>query len=63
MVDPQIVPHNKHIAIKYHNFQSFVANSDAETKNIADKEHITDIFTKLLYPWLFGCLRYTINGW
>ena len=56
VVSPQMQPHTKHIAIKYHHLRSFVANGDVEIKNVDTKEHITDIFIKLLDPELFGYL-------
>ena len=42
-VSPQIQPCTKHIVIKYHQFQSFVANGDVEIQHIDTKEQITDI--------------------
>ena len=41
-------PYTKHIAIRYHNFRSFVANYDVETKHVDIKEHIPVTFTKPL---------------
>ena len=56
-------PHTKHIAIKYHHLRSFVANGDVEIKNVDTKEHIKDIFIKLLDPELLGYLRCKLNSW
>ena len=52
----------KHIVIKYHHFQSFVANGDVEIKHVDTKEYIADIFMKPLDSELFGYLRYKLNG-
>ena len=52
-VAPQIQSRTKHIAIKYHHFQSFVANGDAEIQHIDTKKQIAYIFTKPLDPELF----------
>ena len=62
-VYPQMQPHTKHIAIKYHHFWSCVANGDVEVKHIDIKEKITNIFTKPLDSELFGYLCYKLNGW
>ena len=37
-VSPQILPHTKHITIKYHNFWSFVAYFYVEIKHVNTKE-------------------------
>ena len=37
-VSPQIWPHTKHITIKYHQNQSFVANRDVYIQHIDTKE-------------------------
>ena len=42
-VAPQMWPRTKHITIKYHHIQSFVANGDIEIKHVDTKEQITDI--------------------
>ena len=39
-------PHTNHITIKYHQFQSFVANGEVEIKHVDTKEQIADIFYK-----------------
>ena len=51
----------KHINIKYHQFQSFVANGDVEIQHIDIKEQIADIFRKPQDSELFGYLRYKLN--
>ena len=58
-----VTPRMKNIAIKYHDFRSFVANGDVDIKQVDTKDQIADIFTKPLDYELFGYLRYTINGW
>ena len=60
---PQMRPHMKHIAIKYHHLCSFVAHGDVDIKHVDTKEHIADIFMKPLDSELFGYLRYKLNGW
>ena len=62
-VAPQMQPRTKHTAINCHHFRRFVANVDVEIQHIDTKEHITDIFTKLLDSDLFVYLRYNLNGW
>ena len=42
-VAPQIWPHTKHTAIKFHHYRIFVADGNIEIKNIDTKEHIEDI--------------------
>ena len=37
IVSPQMQPHTKHIAIKYHRFWSFITNGDVEIQHIASK--------------------------
>ena len=61
-ISPQMQSCKKHIAIKYHHFQSFVANGDVNIKNVDTKEKITDIFMKLLDSELFGYIRYNLSG-
>ena len=56
-------PRTKHITIKYHNFQSFIANGDVKIKHFDTKEQIADFFTEPLYSELFEYLRYKLNGW
>ena len=53
----------KHISIKYHHFQVFVANGHVKIKHFDTKEQIADIFTKPLDSELFGYLLYKINVW
>ena len=43
IVDPQIWPCTKHIAIKYHHFRSFFAKGDVVIKHIDTKGIISDI--------------------
>ena len=62
-VSQKIRHRKKHIMIKYHHFQSFVANGDVEIKHVDTKEQIADIFTKPLDSELFGYLHYNLNGW
>ena len=57
----QIRPRTKHINIKYHQYQSFVANGNVKTKHIDTKEKIADIFTKPLDFELFRYLCYNLN--
>ena len=52
-VSPQLRPRTKHIAIKYHHFQSFDTNGDVEIEHVHTKEQVADIFTKQLYSELF----------
>ena len=52
-VAPQMRPRMKHIVIKYHHLQSFVANGDIGIRHIGTKEHITAIFMKQLDSELF----------
>ena len=52
----------KHIDIKYHHLQSFVANGDVKIKHVDTKEQIADIFTKQLDSELFRYLRYKLKG-
>ena len=58
-----MLPLKKHIAIKYHHFQSFVENGDVKIEHVDIKEQIADIFMKPLDSELFGYIRYKINGW
>ena len=62
-VTPKIRPCTKHIAIKYHHLQSFVANGDVEIEHIDTKEQITAIVMKPLDSELFGYIQYKLNGW
>ena len=48
VVASQMKLRTKPIAVKYHHFQSFVANGDVEIQHIDTKEQILDIFTNLL---------------
>ena len=62
-VSLKIRSRTKHIAIKYHHFQSFIINGDIEIKRIDTKEQIADIFTKTLDSELFKYLNYNFNSW
>ena len=62
-VSTQMQHRTKHILIKYHHFYSFVTNGNVEIKYVDTKEQIADIFTKPLYPELFGYLLYKLSGW
>ena len=62
-VYPQMQPHTKHIAIKYHHFCSFVSHGYVDIKHVDTKEHIADIFMKPLDSELFIYLHYKLNGW
>ena len=61
-VSPQMQPRTKHIAIRYHHFRRFVANSGVKIKHVDTKEQIEGIFKKPLDSELFGYLRYKLNG-
>ena len=61
MVSLQMLPCTKHITIKYHHFQSFVANGDKK-KHVDTKEQIVDIFTQPLDYELFRNIRYKLNS-
>ena len=61
-ISPQIRSRKYHIAIKYHHFQSFVANGDVNIKHVDTKEQIIDIFMEPLDSELFGYLRYKLSG-
>ena len=63
VVSLQMRPRMKHIAIKYHHSQSFVANGGVKIMHFKNKEQIADIFTKPLDSKLFGYLHYNISGW
>ena len=63
VVSPQMRLFMKDIAIEYHHFQSFIANSDVKIKHLDTKAQIADIFLKPLDSELFGYLRYKLNGW
>ena len=62
-VAPQMRPCTKNIAIKYHQFQSFVANGNIKIKYVDIKEQITYIFMKPSDTKLFIFLRYKLNSW
>ena len=63
MVSLQMLPCKKHIMINYHHLQIFVVNGDVEIKHVDTKEHIADIFTKLLDSELFGYICCKLNSW
>ena len=62
-VSLKILPCMKHIAIKYHHFQSFVAKYDVKINHVDTNELIADIFTEPLDYELLGYLLYKLNGW
>ena len=53
----KLSPRTKHIAIKYHNFQSFVQNKIIQICCIDTQEQTAKIFTKLLDGALFTYLQ------
>ena len=53
----------KHIAIKYHHFQSFVTKGDVEIQHIDTKKQLADIFVKTLDSELLRYIHYKLNNW
>ena len=59
----KMITPTKLIAIKYHHFCSFVANSEVKIKHVDNKKKIADIFTNPLDSELFRYLSCNLNGW
>ena len=62
------IPHNKHIAIKYHHFRSKVKKTynpsgDIVIKYISAKKQLSHIFTKPVDDVTFFTLRELLCGW
>ena len=51
------------IAIKYHHFQSYVANGDVDIQHIDTRVQIAYIFMKPLDAELFRYICYKLNCW
>ena len=56
-------PRKKHIAIKYHHFQSFFQNKIIQICCIDTQEQAANVFTKPLDGALFTYLRRKLSGW
>ena len=60
---PNMSPHTKHIAFKYHWFRSHLEKGVIEAKYINTKEQRADIFTKGLTTQEFELKRRMLMGW
>ena len=60
---PRYRPRTKHIALKYHHFQSWIKSGKCTVLPIDTKEQIADQFTKGLDFQTFAYLRKQICGW
>ena len=60
---PQMRPHTKHIALKYHHFRKAVKDGKVKVVVIDTKEQIADIFTKPLYKPAFEYLHGIFLRW
>ena len=61
--EPKFRPRTKHIALKYHFFQSWVQKGLIKVFHIDTKQQQGDIFTKPLERLQFQALRKEIMGW
>ena len=61
---PKLIPREKHISIRYHNFSSYVKNGHIEILPIDTREYTANIFTKPLKDdALYLYLRLKLSGW
>ena len=60
---PNIRPHTKHIALKYHHFREHVQKVLIEINLIETIEQVANIFTKALTSPIFNYLRKKMMGW
>ena len=60
---PRYRPRTKHIALKYHHFQSWIKSGKCTVLPIYTKEQIADQFTKGIDWQTFAYLRKQICGW
>jgi hypothetical protein len=60
---PKLCPRTKHIALKYHHFQSHVANGSIKIQWIDSKNQLADIFAKPLPTAPFEYLHFHLLGW
>ena len=62
MVYMKVQPYTKHIAIKYHHLQIFVAKDDVVIEDIDTRQVIAHVFMKTLHPKLSRYLRHNDNS-
>ena len=60
---PKMTPRSKHIAVKYHFFQSKVDSGEVEVVRVDTTQQKADIFTKGLAPESFENVRRLLMGW